>query len=107
MFLYQQLHRPLRDSQLADGVGRLGLADHQLTVDAVHLLADGDGHVLHVQVCPQQGEEFSPSQASSQFQIEDLRKRRTSQDFSALSPAKIPAAGAETALPSRKRATVI
>ena len=38
---------------------------------------------------------------------EDLRKRRTLQDSSALSPARIPAAGAETALPSRKRATAI
>lgn len=38
---------------------------------------------------------------------EDLRKRRTLQDFSALSSTRIPAAGAETALPSRKRATAI
>lgn len=38
---------------------------------------------------------------------EDLRKRRTLQDSSALSPARIPAAGAETALPLRKRATAI
>ena len=28
VFLHQQLHRPLRDGQFADGVGRFGLADH-------------------------------------------------------------------------------
>ena len=56
VLLHQQLHRPLRDSQLADGVGRFGLTDHQLTVDAVHLLADGDGHILHIQVRPQESQ---------------------------------------------------
>ena len=70
VLLYQQLHRPLRDSQLANGVRRLGLADHQLTVETVHLLADGDGHILHVQVRPQQGEELAPAQAGGQLQIE-------------------------------------
>ena len=70
MFLHQQLHRPLRDGQLADGVGRLGLADHQLAVDAVYLLADGDGHIFHIQVRPQQGEELAPAQAGGQLQIE-------------------------------------
>ena len=70
VLLYQQLHRPLRDSQLADGVGRLGLADHQFTVDTVHLLADRDGHVLHIQVRPQQGEELALAQAGGQLQIE-------------------------------------
>lgn len=52
MFLHQQLHGSLRDGQLTDGVGGFGLADHQLTVDAIHLLVDGDGHVLGVEVCP-------------------------------------------------------
>ena len=70
MFLHQQLHRPLRDGQLADGVGRLGLADHQFAVDTIHLLADGDGHILHIQVRPQQGEELAPAQAGGQLQIE-------------------------------------
>lgn len=70
VFLYQQLHCPLRDGQSADGVRRLGLADHQFAVDAVHLLADRDGHVLHVQVRPQQGEELAPAQAGGQLQIE-------------------------------------
>ena len=70
VLLYQQLHRPLRDGQSADGVRRLGLADHQFAVDAVHLLADRDGHVLHVQVRPQQGEELAPAQAGGQLQIE-------------------------------------
>ena len=63
VLFHQQLHRPLWDGQLADGVGRLGLADYQLAVDAVYLLADGDGHVLHVQVRPQQGEKLSSPQA--------------------------------------------
>ena len=39
VLLYQQLHRPLRDGQFADGVGRLGLADHQFTVETVVLLS--------------------------------------------------------------------
>ena len=39
VLLYQQLHRPLRNGQLADGVGRLGLADHQFTVETVVLLS--------------------------------------------------------------------
>ena len=70
VFLYQQLHRPLRNGQLADGVGRFGLADYQFTVDAVHLLADRDGHVLHIQVCPQQGKELAPAQTGGQLQID-------------------------------------
>ena len=70
VLLYQQFYGSLRDSQLANGVGRLGLADHQFTVDAVHLLADGDGHVLHVQVRPQQSQQLSPPQAGGQLQIE-------------------------------------
>ena len=67
---YQQLHGFLRDRQLSDGVLRFRLTDHQLTVDAVYLLTDGDGHVLHVQVRPQQGEELAPPQAGGQLQIE-------------------------------------
>ena len=39
VLLCQQLHRPLRNGQLADGIGRLGLADHQFTVDTVALLS--------------------------------------------------------------------
>ena len=39
VFLYQQLHRPLRDGQLADGVRRFGLADQQLAVETVVLLS--------------------------------------------------------------------
>ena len=39
VFLHQQLHRPLRDGQLADGVGRFGLADYQFTVETVALLS--------------------------------------------------------------------
>lgn len=39
VLLYQQLHRPLRDSQLANGVRRLGLADYQFAVDTVVLLS--------------------------------------------------------------------
>ena len=74
VFLYQQLHRPLRDGQSADGVGRLGLADHQFTVDTVHLLADRDGHVLHIQVRPQQGEELAPAQTGGQLQIESRQQ---------------------------------
>ena len=70
VLLHQQIHRPLRDGQFADGVGRLGLADHQFTVDTVHLLADRDGHVLHIQVRPQQGEELAPAQTGGQLQIE-------------------------------------
>jgi len=70
VLLYQQLHRPLRDGQSADGVGRLGLADYQFTVDTVHLLADRDGHILHIQVRPQQGEELAPAQTGGQLQIE-------------------------------------
>ena len=70
VLLYQQLHRPLRDGQLADGVGRLGLADHQFTVETVHLLADRDGHILHIQVRPQQSQQLTPPQAGGQLQIE-------------------------------------
>ena len=70
VFLHQQLHRSLRNGQLADGVWRLGLADHQLAVDTVHLLADRAGHILHVQVRPQQGEELASPQAGGQLQIE-------------------------------------
>ena len=74
VFLHQQLHRPLRDGQLADGVGRLGLADHQFTVETVYLLADRDGHVLHIQVRPQQGEELAPAQTGGQLQIESRQQ---------------------------------
>ena len=39
VLLHQQIHGPLRDGHLADGVGRLGLADHQFTVETVVLLS--------------------------------------------------------------------
>jgi len=74
VFLHQQLHRPLRDGQSADGVRRLGLADHQFTIDTVYLLADRDGHILHVQVRPQQGEELAPAQTGGQLQIEGCQQ---------------------------------
>ena len=70
--------RPLRDSQLANGVRRLGLADYQFTVETVHLLADRDGHVLHIQVRPQQGEELASPQAGGQLQIEAASSPRRS-----------------------------
>lgn len=42
----------------------------QFALDTVHLFCDGDGPVLHVQVCPEEGGDFTPPQARGQFQIE-------------------------------------
>lgn len=60
----------LGDGQDAYGVLCLGLAHCQFALDTVHLFRDGDGPVLHVQVCPEEGGEFTPPQARGQFQIE-------------------------------------
>ena len=40
----------------------------------VYLLADRDGHILHVQVRPQQGKELASPQAGGQLQIEGREK---------------------------------
>ena len=50
------------------------MADYQFTVDAVYLLADGDGHILHIQVRPQQGEELASPQTGGQLQIESRQQ---------------------------------
>ena len=70
VFRHQQVYRLLRDCQRSHGILCLGLAHHQLTVDAVHLLGDGDGLCLDIQVSPEKGEEFTPPQAGGQLQIE-------------------------------------
>lgn len=70
VLFHHQVHRLLGDWQDTDGVLGFWQAHHQLSLDAVYLLRDGDGSVLHVQVCPEEGEEFAPPQARGQFQIE-------------------------------------
>ena len=53
---HQQFHRLLGDGDLQDGVFRLGAGDHEITRLIFRSLpADGDGPLLHVQVCPLQG----------------------------------------------------
>ena len=47
-----QLHRLLQVWQDTDGIMGLGLAHYQFSLGAGHLLCDGDGSVLHVQVRP-------------------------------------------------------
>lgn len=54
----------------SDGIVGLGLAHHQFSLGAGHLLRDGDGSVLHVQVRPEKGQQFSPPQSRGQLQIE-------------------------------------
>ena len=70
VFLHQQVHCLLRDRQDADGIVGFGLAHYQFSLGAGHLLCDRDGSVLHVQVCPEEGQQLSPSQSRGQFQIE-------------------------------------
>ena len=48
----------------------LGLAHHQFSLGAGHLLRDGDGSVLHVQIRPEEGQQLSPPQSRGQFQVE-------------------------------------
>lgn len=69
VFQDKQIHRLLRDGDGADGVAGLGLAHLQLAVDAVHLLGHGDGHVLHVQVSPEKGQQLAPAQTTGQLQV--------------------------------------
>ena len=57
----KQIHRLLRDGNGADGVAGLGLAHVELAVDPVHLFGHGDGHVFHVQVSPEEGQQFAPA----------------------------------------------
>lgn len=65
----QQIHRLLGDGDRADGVAGLGLAHLELTADAVYLLRHGDGHVLCVQVSPEEGQQLAAAQAAGQLQV--------------------------------------
>ena len=69
VFLYQQVYRLLRNGNRSDGVLRLRPADYQFSVDAADLLCDGDGHVLDVQVSPEESQQLTAAQAGSQLQI--------------------------------------
>ena len=53
VLLHQQVHCLLRDRQDADGIVGFGLAYYQFSLSARHLLRDGDGSVLYVQVRPE------------------------------------------------------
>ena len=70
VLLHQQLHRLLRDWQDADGIMGLGLAHHQFSFGAGHLLRNGDGSVLHVQIRPKKDQQFSPPHSRGQLQTE-------------------------------------
>ena len=52
----------------------LGLAHHQFSLGASHLLRDGDGSLLHVQVRPEEGQQFSPPQSCGQLQVEGCQQ---------------------------------
>ena len=69
VFQNEQIYRLLRDGDGADGVAGLGLAHLQLTVDAVYLFGHRDGHVFHVQVSPEEGQQLTPAQAAGEFQV--------------------------------------
>lgn len=56
MFQDKQIHRLFRDGDRADGIAGLGPAHLELPIDAVHLFGHGDGHVLHIQVSPEEGQ---------------------------------------------------
>ena len=75
VFQDQQIHRLLRDGDDADGVAGLGLAHLELPVDAVHLFRHGDGHIFHVQVSPEEGQQLAPAQAAGEFQV--VRREQT------------------------------
>lgn len=71
VLLDEQLHRLLGDSDLPDGVLRLGTGDHKITRFIFHsLFADGDGPLLHVQVRPLQGHQLTLSDAADQLRAE-------------------------------------
>ena len=70
VFFHQNLHGALRERQQAQGVFRFWLADNKLMVDAADAFGNGKCSLLHVQIFPEQGQQFSPAQAAGQFQIE-------------------------------------
>ena len=70
VFFHQNLHGALRKCQQAQGVFRFWLADNKLMVDAADAFGNGKCSLLHVQIFPEQGQQFSPAQAAGQFQIE-------------------------------------
>lgn len=70
MLPHQHLHRLLWNGHLADRVFRLWLRDHQFAIRAGHLFADRDDAVLHIQVIPEERQQFPTPQAAGQFQHE-------------------------------------
>ena len=70
VFFHQNLHGGLRKCQQSQGVFRFWLADNKLMVDAADAFGDGKRSVLHIQIFPEQGQQFSPAQPAGQFQIE-------------------------------------
>ena len=74
VFFHQNLHGALRKRQQAQGVFRFWLADNKLMVDAADAFGNGKRSVLHVQIFPEQGQQFSPAQPAGQLQIEELEQ---------------------------------
>ena len=69
VFFHQNLHGALRKCQQPQGVFRFWLADNKLMVDAADAFGNGKCSLLHVQIFPEQGQQFSPAQAAGQLQI--------------------------------------
>lgn len=69
MFQDEQIHRLLRNGDRADGIAGLGLAYLEPAADAVDLLGHRDGHVLRVQVSPEEGQQLAPAQTAGQLQV--------------------------------------
>ena len=69
VFFHQNLHGALRKRQQAQRVFRFWLADNKLMVDAADAFGDRKRLVLHVQIFPEQGQQFSPAQAAGQLQM--------------------------------------
>ena len=57
VLLYHQVHRLLRDWQDADGIVGLRLTHHQFSLDSLRLFRGGNGSVLHVRICPEEGQQ--------------------------------------------------
>ena len=69
--LHQQVHRLLRDDHRADGVGSLGRSRYQFTILLDSSFSNLDGSPLHIQIRPEESNQFASAQAGGQFQIED------------------------------------
>ena len=74
--LHQQVHCLLRDDYRSDRAGCLRRCSYQLAIQLDGSLGDLNSSLLHIQIRPEESNQFSASQTGGQFRVEKVRPHR-------------------------------